>query len=316
MVDYYPVGSIYINASVATNPATLLGFGTWAAFGAGRVMVGLDAGQTEFDTAEETGGAKTHTLTTGELPASGLTVNLGTDEGRLRCGLRVEDLEYERHDRDEQHGHRRRAQQPPTLRCLLFLETDGLTMANLRIDIEVNNVDANKKLAETDRHVDAIGASSGKTTKATDALETSLGKVAAVTAGVAALKVGFEGIAKVGGASLESFSAQEDALNKLTTALEAQGRATPEVIGQYSALASQFQNTTMFSDELITEMQALLVQVGDTTPQEMGKALKAATDLASGLGIGLPTATKRSRRRSAAMEKRSAATASKSMTPR
>ena len=30
----YPVGSIYINASDATNPATLLGFGTWAAFGA------------------------------------------------------------------------------------------------------------------------------------------------------------------------------------------------------------------------------------------------------------------------------------------
>ena len=40
----YPVGSIYTQATVATNPATLLGFGTWAAFGAGRVMVGLDGG--------------------------------------------------------------------------------------------------------------------------------------------------------------------------------------------------------------------------------------------------------------------------------
>ena len=38
----YPVGSIYINAGVTTNPATLLGFGTWTAFGAGRVMVGLN----------------------------------------------------------------------------------------------------------------------------------------------------------------------------------------------------------------------------------------------------------------------------------
>ena len=62
--DVYPVGSIYINAAVATKPGTLLGFGTWAAFGAGRVMVGIDAAQTEFDTLEETGGAKTHTLTT------------------------------------------------------------------------------------------------------------------------------------------------------------------------------------------------------------------------------------------------------------
>jgi len=53
----YPVGSIYTNASVSTNPATLLGFGTWSAFGAGRVMVGLDAGNAAFDTAQETGGS-------------------------------------------------------------------------------------------------------------------------------------------------------------------------------------------------------------------------------------------------------------------
>jgi microcystin-dependent protein len=65
----YPVGSIYINAAVATNPGTLLGFGTWVAFGAGRVMVGIDASQTEFDTLEETGGAKTHTLSEAELPS-------------------------------------------------------------------------------------------------------------------------------------------------------------------------------------------------------------------------------------------------------
>ena len=65
----YPVGSIYINATNSTNPGTLLGFGTWVAFGAGRVPVGIDSGQTEFDTAEETGGAKTHTLTTSELPS-------------------------------------------------------------------------------------------------------------------------------------------------------------------------------------------------------------------------------------------------------
>lgn len=55
----YPVGSIYTNATSSTNPATLLGFGTWSAFGAGRVMVGFDSGDSDFDTAEKTGGAKT-----------------------------------------------------------------------------------------------------------------------------------------------------------------------------------------------------------------------------------------------------------------
>ena len=54
----YPIGSIYINATSSSNPNTLLGFGTWAAFGAGRVMVGLDASDALFDTAEETGGSK------------------------------------------------------------------------------------------------------------------------------------------------------------------------------------------------------------------------------------------------------------------
>src|SRR3990167_8490591 len=58
----WPIGSVFISV-VNTNPATLLGFGTWSAFGAGRVLVGLDAGDTDFDTAEETGGAKTVTLT-------------------------------------------------------------------------------------------------------------------------------------------------------------------------------------------------------------------------------------------------------------
>ena len=59
----HPVGSIY-TAVVSTNPGTLFGFGTWTAFGAGRVMVGLDAGNVLFDTAEETGGSADSTLPT------------------------------------------------------------------------------------------------------------------------------------------------------------------------------------------------------------------------------------------------------------
>lgn len=82
--DVYPVGSIYINASVSTNPGTLLGFGTWVAFGAGRVPVGIDATQTEFDTAEETGGAKTHTLSISEIPAH--THNQGSHDSSAGDG--------------------------------------------------------------------------------------------------------------------------------------------------------------------------------------------------------------------------------------
>lgn len=62
-----PVGTIR-EFNVSTNPATLLGFGTWSAYGTGRVTVAIDAGQTEFDTNGETGGEKTHTLTSTEMP--------------------------------------------------------------------------------------------------------------------------------------------------------------------------------------------------------------------------------------------------------
>jgi len=69
IANAYPVGSIYMNATNATNPGTLLGFGTWAAFGEGRVLIGIDSSDTDFDTAEETGGSKTHTLTESEIPS-------------------------------------------------------------------------------------------------------------------------------------------------------------------------------------------------------------------------------------------------------
>lgn len=62
MAALHPVGSVYINATNATNPGTLLGFGTWTAFGAGRVPVGFDSGNVLFDTAEETGGSANATL--------------------------------------------------------------------------------------------------------------------------------------------------------------------------------------------------------------------------------------------------------------
>jgi hypothetical protein len=57
----YPVGSIYLS-TLATSPATLFGFGTWVAFGAGKVLVGQDTGDAAFDVLEETGGSKDATL--------------------------------------------------------------------------------------------------------------------------------------------------------------------------------------------------------------------------------------------------------------
>jgi len=63
----YPVGAIY-TSTLSTNPETLFGFGTWEAFGEGKVLVGLDSEDGDFDEVEETGGSKTITLTEAQMP--------------------------------------------------------------------------------------------------------------------------------------------------------------------------------------------------------------------------------------------------------
>lgn len=70
----YPVGSLYVNFADDTSPATVLGFGTWTRI-EGRVVVGKSTTDVEFDTLLETGGAKTHTLTTNEMPAHSHSYN-------------------------------------------------------------------------------------------------------------------------------------------------------------------------------------------------------------------------------------------------
>lgn len=64
----FPINSIFTSTDSA-NPATALGYGTWTAFGAGKVLVGYSAGDPDFGTGGGTGGEKTHTLSTAEMPA-------------------------------------------------------------------------------------------------------------------------------------------------------------------------------------------------------------------------------------------------------
>jgi hypothetical protein len=76
----YPIGSIYSNAAVSTNPATLLGFGTWTAFAPGKVIIGIDGTDTDFDSLSDTGGAKTATLGITNLPAHDHTGSTAANE--------------------------------------------------------------------------------------------------------------------------------------------------------------------------------------------------------------------------------------------
>ncbi len=54
----HPVGAIVIT-NVDENPGTTLGYGTWAKYAAGRVLVGVDTGDADFSPVGIEGGAKT-----------------------------------------------------------------------------------------------------------------------------------------------------------------------------------------------------------------------------------------------------------------
>ena len=57
--EAFPVGAVYLNVT-GTDPATELGYGTWAQIAEGQFLVGQTDADADFDVAEETGGAKTH----------------------------------------------------------------------------------------------------------------------------------------------------------------------------------------------------------------------------------------------------------------
>lgn len=91
--------------------------------------------------------------------------------------------------------------------------------------------------------------------------------------------------------SLSAWSNQELALRRVSTAMTAQGLGSRALIRANIDIAEQFARTTVYADEELEAMEALLIQIGNVAPDQMGVALAATTDLASGLGIDLRTAT-------------------------
>ena len=61
----FPIGQPYVTQT-ETNPFTILGFGTWERV-KGKVLVGLDENDTNFNVIGKTGGETEHVLTENEL---------------------------------------------------------------------------------------------------------------------------------------------------------------------------------------------------------------------------------------------------------
>jgi len=89
---------------------------------------------------------------------------------------------------------------------------------------------------------------------------------------------------------IKAFTEEQDAVNRLTTALQATGNATPAVIKSYQDMAGEFQKTTRFADEAVVDITATLTTIGKVGPEQMKLALTATTNLASSLKIDLEQA--------------------------
>jgi microcystin-dependent protein len=77
---FWPVGSIFMSVS-STNPANYFG-GTWSLWGSGRVPVCVNTSDSDFNSSEKTGGSKTVTLTTSQMPSHTHTIYQGMSDGR------------------------------------------------------------------------------------------------------------------------------------------------------------------------------------------------------------------------------------------
>ena len=84
----FPVGSIRMTTT--TSGATTFLGGTWVAWGTGRVPVGVNTSDGNFNTVEKVGGASTVALTTAQMPSHGHTVtgsvSIGTEASHTHRG--------------------------------------------------------------------------------------------------------------------------------------------------------------------------------------------------------------------------------------
>lgn len=72
----FPIGQIVIKGD-NEDYSNWLGF-TWERTAVGKVLVGIDSADNDFNTIGKTGGEKTHTLTINEMPSHYHNVNYGS----------------------------------------------------------------------------------------------------------------------------------------------------------------------------------------------------------------------------------------------
>jgi len=83
---------------------------------------------------------------------------------------------------------------------------------------------------------------------------------------------------------------QEDAVKRLSFAMEIQGTASKFMQNNLKELSAAFQETTRYGDEAILEVMEKLITVGGVVPSKLKRATQAVVDFAAGSGRSLSEA--------------------------
>ena len=155
-------------------------------------------------------------------------------------------------------------------------------MANDKIvlDLEVDKTSTKKTLDSTEKQVKASGEKMGKSFSSSFGGAVAIGAAAAATAiaGILASKK-----------LIEAASIQEDAVNKLNTALKVSGDYSESASIRMQNFASELQAVSTFGDEGTLSQIALAKAMGATNDQAID-IVKASADMAVALDIDLRTA--------------------------
>jgi hypothetical protein len=92
--------------------------------------------------------------------------------------------------------------------------------------------------------------------------------------------------------SIKAAQVQEDAVNRLNSALAQTGKFSAETSKELQDFAASLQDVTKFGDEAIISAQGLIQSLGNLSKNQLKDATKATLDLASALRIDLDTAAR------------------------
>ena len=117
----YPVGSIYISIN-SKNPGDIFG-GTWERI-KGKMLVGVDEDDTDFNSSGQTGGEKEVTLTVDHIPPHNHSIKSTSNAGNDSCYVRENSKAVWQTDKiSNTGGGQAHNNMPPYYTVYIFLRT-------------------------------------------------------------------------------------------------------------------------------------------------------------------------------------------------